>query len=251
MNEGDFMFPVEELSVTLDGPRHLGNRLLKLHPDQDYKAIVRTDTNEVISVVGSNYQLVSNERLITTLCEELKDRQIPAFIDESHSYVNSQHMRLQINFPEFMFHDGASEIALCLFLHNSYDGSESVRFVFGAIRETCGNGMVTTETLTEYSFRHCRGVNIERNVSKAFTAVINQWPLVEERVKVLVQTPFTTEMYSKVERIMGKDWGQYLRSEQPETLWVAYNLMTGFISHQFLKDYRAKYQQGVSKVFAL
>lgn len=251
MHVGDFMFPIEERSVALEELPYQANRMLNPHPEQAFKAIIRTDTNEVISVVRNSYQLVPNEDLITMFYEELRDRQVHAFIDESHSLVNSQRMRLQITFPEIKFQDGDSEIALCLFIHNSYNGSESVRFVFGAIRDLCENGMVIAETLTEYRFRHRRGVNIKKNISGVITTVFDEWPIVEDKVKLLARTPFNTEIYAKVEQIMGTSWSHYLRSEQPETMWEAYNILTDYISHQLLKDQHARYQQGVSRVFDL
>ena len=251
MDVADFMFPVEERTVTLG--ELPAQQILGRPTDSDpgHKVILRPDTGEVIAVVRNTYRLILNEELIALFYEELRDRRIQAFIDESHSFVNNRHMRLQITFPGINFQDGDSEVDLVMFVSNSYDGSESVRFVPGAIRYICVNGMVLTESLTGFSFRHQNGVNIERKVSQAISTVIDEWPIVEDKVRLLAMTPFNVDIYERVDRIMGKDWGTYLRSKKPDTMWGAYNELTGYISGQLLKEDRARHQQGASRVFQL
>ncbi|MFC1481069.1 DUF932 domain-containing protein [Candidatus Neomarinimicrobiota bacterium] len=251
MDVAAFMFPVEERSINIE--ELSSQRILGSHhqPDPGHKVIFRPDTGELISVARNTYRLISNEELITQFYEELSDRQIQAFIDPANSCFDSRRMRLQITFPQIKFKDGDSEISLSLFVHNSYDGSESVRFVFGAMRYICENGMVLSESLTEYTFRHQRGVNIQRKVSEAISNVIDEWPIIEDKVGLLAMTPFSEDIYQSVEKFMGKTWSIYLRSNEPETMWQALNILTGYISHHYLKEHRAKVQQGVSKVFDL
>ena len=254
MNElgaAEFMFEVEERTVDLKElplQQTLGQRS---DSDPGHKVILRPDTGEIIAVVRKSYRLIPNEDLIMQFYTELRDRQIPAFLDYSHSFVTNRQMRLQITIPELTFEDGDSEITLCIFLHNSYDGSEKVRIVFGATRIICTNGMVLTESLTEYSFKHQAGVNIEAIVSRAISSVFDEWPIVEDKVKLLAMTPFEVETYERVEKLMGKDWVTYLRSRKPETMWGAYNELTGYISGQLLKEDRAIHQRRVSAVFNL
>ena len=151
MNElgaAEFMFEVEERTVDLKElplQQTLGQRS---DSDPGHKVILRPDTGEIIAVVRKSYRLITNEDLIMQFYTELRDRQIPAFLDYSHSYVTNRQMRLQITIPELTFEDGDSEITLCIFLHNSYDGSEKVRIVFGVTRLICTNGMVLTDSLT-------------------------------------------------------------------------------------------------------
>ena len=247
----EFMFEVEERSVDLRElplQQTLGQRS---DSDPEHKVILRPDTGEIIAVVRKSYRLITNEELIMQFYTELRERKIRAFLDYSHSYVNNRQMRLQITLPQQQFMDGDSEISLAVFLHNSYDATTPVRIVFGALRHICANGMLLTETLSEYSCKHQAGVNIDSIVSRAISSVLDQWPIVEDKVKLLAMAAFDVETYERVDKLMGKDWVTYLRSRRPETMWGAYNDLTGYISGQLLKEDRAIHQRRVSEVFDL
>lgn len=146
MNLEPFCFPITERAVAVD------NAVTPLIDIEDttsflpnaYKAIVREDTNQVISIVKDSYRVVKNADLINKLIQELATSGHSFRIDPTHPFVDNNRMRLQITFPELKFRDGESDIALSAFVHNSYDQSEGVRFYFGAIRAICSNGMVLT-----------------------------------------------------------------------------------------------------------
>ena len=69
MNLHDFKFPITERPVVIhNGSNDIsdwGN--VSTFLTSDYKAIVREDTNEPISIVKSSYQIVFNEFLINKL----------------------------------------------------------------------------------------------------------------------------------------------------------------------------------------
>jgi len=48
-----------------------------------------------------------------------------------HSCVDNNRMRLQMTFPELTHHDSESENVRTAYLHNSYNLSKCVRFIFG------------------------------------------------------------------------------------------------------------------------
>ena len=120
MNLRDYCFPVVERKVAVHNGKteqiDLGNNQTFL--PGDYKAIVRDDTNELISIVKQSYQVVPNETLINQLMEELEKIDTSYDIEDSHSFVENSRMRLQIAFPEILIKDGTSEISLSLYLHN-------------------------------------------------------------------------------------------------------------------------------------
>ena len=70
-------------------------------------------------------------------------------------------MRLQVTFPELTLNDGKSDIALSMFIHNPYDGSEGVRVFYGGIRAICTNGFVFGEVLSKFYSKHTKGINLE------------------------------------------------------------------------------------------
>ena len=110
MELNQFMFPVTVRPVTV--PDGVTGSVYQI--PSNYKAIVREDTNEVISIVKNSYQIVRNEELINNLLEELSLLDTSYKIDLSHSFVDNNRMRLMITFPDFTMWDKDSEIALAV-----------------------------------------------------------------------------------------------------------------------------------------
>ena len=241
-----FMFPIEVRSVAVhDGITDFVHFL-----PSDYKAIVRADTNETISIVKKSYQTVKNEDLINNLFEELLLLDTPYRIDPSHSFCDNKRMRLQVTFPELTMNDTDSEIALSLFLHNSYDTSEGVRMMWGAIRNICTNGMVFGKILSRYYAKHTKGFKIG-NLQASLSATYDQIPAIQYRIKQLESAPITVELMDQVENRVGKKLAKNVFEQNPETQWMLYNGLTNFISHVIQQRHRARYQQEVSRIFDL
>ena len=149
-----YLFPVEERKV------FFADNDKEPKGTKEYKAIVRPDKNKLISVMQDSYQLIPNRDVIMPLLEQLHELDTRWNFDNSHSFVDSKRMRLQVTFPDLTLNDGRSDIALSLFLHNSYDGSEGVRMFWGAIRGICSNGMVFGEVLSKFYSKHTSGINL-------------------------------------------------------------------------------------------
>lgn len=242
----EYMFPVEARPVTV--PDGIMGSVYQI--PSNYKAIVREDTNEVISIVKNSYQIVRNEELINNLLEELSLLDTPYRIDRSHSFVDNNRMRLQVVFPDLTMWDSDSEIALSLYLHNSYDMSEGVKFMFGAIRSICTNGMVFGKILSKYYRKHTKGFKIG-NLKDALATTYDQIPAIQARIRELESAPVTQEIMNRVEKGVGKKLSKRVFDQNPETQWIMYNNLTAYISHVMEPQFRARYQQSVSRVFAL
>ena len=170
-----------EVSIPSDRTRNkicLGDGVLI--PTDDYKAIVREDNDKLIAVQKKSYQLVLNAELIKPVLEQLDELTTEWYIDDSHSFVENNRMRLQVYFPELTLDNGESEIALSLFVHNSYDSSESVRMFWGGIRSICCNGSVFSEVLSRYYAKHTSGIVIS-NLKEQIEDTYDQIPLIKER----------------------------------------------------------------------
>ena len=245
-----FMFPVEERAVYVqDSP----------HPNIDiadnYKAIVRQDSGKLISIMKNTYQLVPNREIILPLLQELHNLDNKWVIDSSHSFVDDSRMRLQVTFPELTLNDGTSNIALSLFLHNSYDGSEGVRLFFGAIREICSNGMVFGTLLSKYYRRHTSGLDIS-NLKQKLESTYDKIPVIRHRIEMLQNTNVTPKFRRSIEDAMGKHVIKYVeqhekQNERAFNLWMLFNIVTYYISHLIEQRKRAQYQLEASKLFKL
>ncbi|MCB0276237.1 MAG: DUF932 domain-containing protein [Calditrichaeota bacterium] len=248
MELSQFIFPVEERPVGVEAGVSQGP-LTEL-PAGAYKAIVRADTNEVISIVRRTYKVISNQVLIEAFMAELATLETPYRVDESHSFVSNARMRLQVTFPEIRLQDGNSAIALSLFLHNSYDLSEGIRIFFGAIRHICTNGMVFGKVLEQFYGRHTSGFRLGEVAGRIGQATL-ALPGIQQRIGFLEKAPVDKGIQERVEKTMGKRLTKRVMPEIHPNQWSLYNALTHIISHDMPQDKRAHYQQLTSQVFEL
>jgi len=240
-----YLFPVTETKVQVKDTGGL------YFPTDKYKAIIREDNNELIAIQKKSYKLVSNAEVIKPVLDQLSDITTDWYIDPSHSFVENNRMRLQVTFSDLTFHDGRSEIALSLFLHNSYDGSEGVRMFWGAIRFICSNGMVFGHILSKFYGRHTSGLDIG-NIKESLEKTYEQIPVIKHRIDILQNLKADKTIKRKVEDNLGKNVMKYV-DEQPNPVsqWHLYNMVSFYISHNLEQRLRSGYQYKLSKVFEL
>lgn len=255
MNLEPFCFPVTERTVAVDNAK---SPLIDID-DQDsflpngYQAIVREDTNQVISIVKDSYQIVRNGDLINRLLQELATSGHSFRIDPTHSFVENNRMRLQITFPELLFRDDESDIALSAFVHNSYDQSEGVRFYFGAIRAVCSNGMVFGQILSKYYSKHTSGFSFE-NLGEKLAEAQRYFPEIQERIHRLERQWVDEQLVENVSNKVSKRLAEQVINQEEIgriTQWQLLNRLTNYVSHDLDQRHRARYQDNISKVFAL
>ncbi|MAO65405.1 MAG: hypothetical protein CL666_10435 [Balneola sp.] len=255
MNLQPFCFPVTLRTVAVDNAK---SPLIDIDDQESflpngYKAIVREDTNEVISIVKDSYKIVKNNDLIDQLLRSLATSGYQFRIDPSHSFVENNRMRLMITFPELLFRDGESDIALSAFIHNSYDQSEGVRFYFGAIRKICSNGMVFGQILSKYYSKHTSGFSFE-DLGEKLADARDYFPVIQERINRLETLRVDEQLVENVSNKISKRLAEQV-IEQEEigriTQWEMLNRLTNYVSHDLDQRHRARYQDNISKVFAL
>ncbi len=240
-----FLFPVEERRVYFDNPD------TGITATKAYKAIVRTDKNNLISVMQDSYQLIPNRDVIMPLLGQLSELDTKWNFDNSHTFVDSKRMRLQVTFPELTLNDGKSDIALSMFIHNSYDGSEGVRVFYGAIRAICSNGFVFGEVLSKFYSKHTSGINLN-NLKEQIEATYEKIPVIKERISILQNLEANQTITDEIEKKLGKKISAYVAEQpKPENQWALYNILTYYISHLIEKRLRAAYQLRASKIFKL
>jgi len=240
-----FLFPVEKRQVYYEGED--GSPVLS----PDYQSIIRTDSDSLISVMSDTYKLVENSKVILPIMDQLNNLDNKWYIDDTHSFVTDSRMRLQVTFPDLTFHDGRSDIALSLFLHNSYDASEGVRLFWGAIRGICSNGMVFGKVLTKFYGRHTSGISIE-NIKEQVELTYEQIPVIQNRIQILQNIEVTKTLSESIDAKLGKTISKFVEEQpKPENQWVLYNYLTYYISHLIDKRLRGGYQMQVSKLFNL
>ncbi len=240
-----YLFPVTETHVQTEDMAY------KFLDTNDYKAITREDNSKLISIQKKSYKLVSNAEVIEPVLSQLDNLTTDWIIDESHSYVEDGRMRLQVTFPELTLNDGRSDIALSLFIHNSYDGSEGVRMYWGAIRGICSNGMVFGEVLAKFYARHTSGIVVD-NLVEQVEATYEQIPVIKNRIEILQNLEPTENLTEQITKQLGRGVADYVEEQEvPANQWKLYNYLTWYISHVVQQRMRAQYQIKVSRLFGL
>ena len=240
-----YLFPIEERKVYFQNAE--GN------PDftKEYKSIVRQDNGKLISIMNDTYKVQSNASVILPVIEQLHNLDTNWAIDRSHSFITDNRMKLQVTFPDLTFNDGNSDVALSLFLHNSYDGSEGVRMLWGAIRAICTNGMVFGKVLARFYRRHTKNIQVS-NISAQLQSTFDQIPLIKERIDILQNLAAYEVKEQTIEKEFGKNALKYVRQQPtPVNQWALYNILTYYISHVVEQHMRTNYQLRVSKMFGL
>jgi len=244
----NFLFPVAERAVYVDDDK-------TYKPTKHYKAIVREDNGKLISIMRDSYQLVTNESVILPLVDELSKFDSKWIVDPSHSFVENDQIRLMITFPDLIFSDGKSDIALSLFLTNSYSGVSAVKLIFGSIRLICSNGAVYGSILKNIYRRHTSGFEV-KNLREQIESCYDKIPVIKHRIETLQNTNVTKKIRRDIEDHLGRHVIKYVNQQEKQfkraaNFWVLYNLITFYISHHIEMRMRAQYQLSASKLFKL
>lgn len=241
----DYYFPVEVRPEILYEGNSDYNRAAK------YRAIVRQDTDSLISIQPKSYRLVKNEDLIKSLLATLDRTDMRYELDKNHCFVSDERMRLALTFPELQFEDDESKSNIQLYIHNSYNASEGVRIIWGAIRSICTNGMVIGYGIDKIYKRHTQGFN-PLIIKQQMDEIYNKIPDINERVKILESMEVDGTLCKGIEEGLGKTIAKECSVEQAEgmmSIWQLYNVLTYYVSHKIQLQYRARYQQQISNIF--
>lgn len=245
-----FLFPVEEREVAYeDYPNELFP-YPTLMKTEKYKSIVRPDNNRLISIMPKTYKLVTNQEVILPIIDFLDRFDNKWTVDPSHSFVQDGRMRLQITFPELTVNDGESDIALSLFIHNSYNGMEGVRGFWGAIRGICTNGMVFGKLLGSFYRKHTSGIDLDK-FQNQLEETTSKLPIIEERINILKNIEVNSKMLQDVEHKLGRTAMEYVNQnfDFTQSQYILLNVLTHFVSHNLRRHVRAGYQRQISNIF--
>jgi len=140
----DTLFSVKEI------PAQLGKDFIK---DTGYKFIVREDTEEVISCMTNEYNLIKNEQIID-IANPIMDK-FGAELKEVASFSNGAKSQWTWNFPESTVDIGDGDMVNpTVTIKNSYDGSLEASATSGAFRLVCSNGLVIGVVFGNHSVKH-------------------------------------------------------------------------------------------------
>lgn len=248
-------------------------------PIEGYRGVLNTKRGKVVSVVSDSYRLLPNKVVLDPVLNYLEKKNINYTLDR-FSYVTEQRMQIHFTFPDIKIKDDTKEGILGgMFLHNSYNSTESYRMLAGGIRQVCSNGLILGNVLSKIRIIH-QAKNIQEiavaNLEAVFDGFYNNTDKIEQTIKNMITEKATVKLLieasKKVElRIIAHVMRELGLLEEEEhnakvpailadlnpkqvlkqNVYQVYNLFTRFISHQTLQRYRLEYLNAVSKFFGL
>ncbi len=234
----DIFFPVRQQPLY---------ELTGMH-DRNLSAIVREDTNEVLAVHGSRYNLIKNEVVYEGIDHLI--RNTPSLdtngmlVQDQVAYAGGRTIRSYV-FPEHEVRIGRDDVTqLKLNVINSYDGSTNLRICMGGFRIVCANGMVVGETFGDFASRHT-GTFTPEEVAPRIAASLNNFLQVGESWKHWASTPCTdAKAAAVIAKLAGKSvnlsadltlFWQEEKIKMGATMWSLFNALTYWSTHYGIK----------------
>lgn len=166
----DHNFPVEiqdiQTVTNLDIPNNLG------------RAVVRTDTNDVLAIHGKRYELISHDEVVSSVMDAVEMSNISSgdYDCNIELYNNGARLRGDILFNDLVAEpvvDDHIKFRICFY--NSYDGAWSVQLKADALRLWCLNGCTTADHVMHTYQRHTTSLDVEGFIAQIQNGVETFW----------------------------------------------------------------------------
>ncbi|MNQ27612.1 hypothetical protein D3C85_408720 [compost metagenome] len=241
----------------------------------DYFSTLRTDTHEVLGVVGKDYQIVQNKEAFTFFDSIVGGNGI--LYETAGALGKGERIFITAKLPNYIRVGKDDLIEKYLFLTTSHDGSGSITAAFTPIRIVCANTLnaaLRTQTNT-VRIRHTANakgrlehahkvMGISDSLSLQLEAIFNHWAKVsitDIEVKKLISLALapnkeivqqlkmdTQEEFSSCFNNMVENAFEYAMSDPTQlmpttigTVFGAYNAVTGYFQNvRTYKDPEAK-----------
>jgi len=248
VTQDDYRFPVKELPLVA-----LGNNNQYPIDAKRFKAVVRTDTEEVLGVHSGKYNLVKHEDIVNGIMEGVSLADISKDYDHNiHIYEGGSKLKGSFVFNDLVQKDPEVNdvIRFKVDYMNSYDGMWSIMINAYGERLWCLNGCTSPESVTMEKNKHTSGFDITasafqiRDALEVFFNDRERWDAwratkvnkdqVQKVFEKTLAKPTTPTLTNKV------NWKQLTRlmdnyRQEVNVLgnnkWAAYNAATDWASH--------------------
>lgn len=199
-------------------------------------SVLRTDTNEIISNMSSNYQLVLHNEALSTVEASLESNKVEYKLVGAYLYgTRNTSMRARYILPSKEFKKVGGELYPMIDVNNSYDGLSRFHCAYGIWKKICSNGAMGLDG-TKYDRIHIR-----ENISiDGLFHNLDEW--LNTKLPELVNA---VDYMSKVKPISFEYYEKFLRPEEliqlftsnlhetnyqqmGETAWAQMNVLTEF-----------------------
>lgn len=223
------------------------------NPIPEQKCVMRTDTNEVLGVHGSRYQMVRHDDVVSSIMDAMKNANISKDYTTTFALAEGgRKLRGEILFNDLTVEPVVGDyVKFRISFFNSYDGSWAFTQSADGLRLFCTNGCTHAHHAAVSRFKHTQSINVEGSAVKMIhgleffmeqPAVWNQWrnakvtgDMAETFFKATIAKGFSNQKQEtktnekQLERLLSI-WGDEAY-QLGGNKWALYNAMTYWASH--------------------
>jgi hypothetical protein len=228
----------------------------------DYRAVVNQSNGQIISIVGKNYQLISNEdaiemgkQIFTQLYPSVKTSELIPYKVVAPNSKASAHIDLIHESVNFSVWEQESWLPF-LRTTNSYNRSVALSFEIGFVRKLCSNGVLFNKQSIKLKYLHNKGnrvdiVSAANQIKTTSDLFKNQctslkaysfppelmFALVCQILNINLELPKDNQMKKKINSLenliqLTKVLTDRYTKEVGSNAYAAFNVVTDMVSHQ-------------------
>lgn len=221
-------------------------------PPSIARALVRTDTGDIMGVHGNKYKPITHDNVVNSITDAVKRADVSKdYTTTVEVYEDGRKLKGCITFPDLTVEPTVGDIT-CLRIpfYNSYDASWSFSQSVEGMRLTCLNGQTIADMIAKTTFKHTLNVDVEGSArkieqgTKVFLEHKDIWQswmdikvddfMAEDFFKATIGKVFTHQTAPKfnnttMESIM-RIWHTNA-SQLGSNKWALYNAMTYWSTH--------------------
>ena len=137
-------------------------------PENMARAIVRTDTNQVLGVHGKKYKPITNDTVVNTMVDAVHESGISRDYDLTIEALDGgAKMRGRFLFNDLVIEPDVGDVIKHeIVFYNSYDGSWAFQQTSRGHRLWCKNGCTNAMTVANTWAKHTTNVNVKGSTTK-------------------------------------------------------------------------------------
>jgi phage/plasmid-like protein (TIGR03299 family) len=150
-------------------------------PIPGYLANVRSDTREVLGIVGEKYQVAQNRDVFAFADELIGTNKAKCTYETAGSLFNGRRVFMLVNMPKGRI--VGDEYCSYLCLSNAHDGTSSLQIFLTGIRVVCNNTLQAAlhTAKRKISIRYLSGMEIRKEEALKAMGVASKYFHVEEK----------------------------------------------------------------------
>ena len=205
-----------------------------------YRYVMNHDTDEILSIVTKDYQLIKNDELVDAIYPTILAQ--GGKLEDVELFGNGARTQYRWRFPNHAVTINEDEDLIPeIVIKNSYDGSTAITVMAGAFRMVCSNGMVVGTIVDYFKNRHLTDIDITKLAKIINSTIIKTKKYLTENVAKLskikpVKERDIIKMIELFPEKMMEYTMQYIIANKPKTYWDLLNVTTYIATHKMNRD---------------